>query len=231
MHNKIINLALVAQVAQGLKELKEKMVFIGGAVISLYTDDPAADEIRPTTDIDMTINLANYTEWTLMQERLAELNFYPDPQGQSICSYKYKDISIDIMPADDSSIGISNTWYKPGFNQLQEIKLPEGISINILPSPYFLATKLEAFKDRGKNDFYGSHDYEDIIYLLDNRIAIVDEILEAETDVKEYIKQELTVIKNHPQAEEILAMHIHPLVREERFQILMEKIEKLIIEK
>lgn len=229
MHNKIINLALVAQVAQGLKELKEKMIFIGGAVISLYTDDPAADEIRPTTDIDMTINLANYTEWTQMQERLAELHFHPDPQGQSICSYKYKDISIDIMPADDSSIGVSNTWYKPGFSQLQEIKLPEGISINILSSPYFLATKLEAFKDRGENDFYGSHDFEDIIYLLDNRIAIVDEILEAETDVKEYIKQELTAIKNHPQAEEIIAMHIHPLVREERLQILMEKIEKLII--
>ena len=87
MYNKVINLALVAQVAEGLKELREKMVFIGGAIISLYTDDPAADEIRPTTDIDMTINLANYAEWAKMQERLAELNFYPDPEGQSICSY------------------------------------------------------------------------------------------------------------------------------------------------
>jgi len=229
MHNKVINLALVAQVAQGLEELREKMVFIGGAVISLYTDDPAADEIRPTTDIDMTINLANYTEWAQMQERLAELKFYPDPEGQSICSYKYQDIAIDIMPAEDSSIGVSNRWYKPGFNQLQEIELPEGVNINILPSPYFLATKLEAFKDRGNNDFYGSHDFEDIIYLLDNRIAIVEEILEAEDDVKGYIKQELIKIKNHPQAEEILAMHIHPLVRDERFQILMEKIEQLTI--
>ena len=118
--------------------------------------------------------------------------------------------------------------YQLLIHQLQEIKLPEGVSINILPSPYFLATKLEAFKDRGKNDFYGSHDYEDIIYLLDNRIGIIEEILEAEGEVKDYIKQELTTIINHPQAEEILAMHIHPLVREERFQILMEKIEKLI---
>lgn len=70
MYNKVINLALVAQVAKGLKELKDKMVFIGGAVISLYTDDPSADEIRPTSDIDMTINLANYAEWAKMQERL-----------------------------------------------------------------------------------------------------------------------------------------------------------------
>lgn len=227
MHNKIINLALVAQVAIGLEELREKMVFIGGAVISLYTDDPAAEEIRPTSDIDMTINLANYNEWAQMQERLAELKFYPDPEGHSICSYKYDKIAIDIMPAEDSSIGVSNIWYKPGFKYLQQIELPEGVNINILPSPYFLATKLEAFKDRGANDFYGSHDYEDIIYLLDNRITIVEEILIADEDVRTYIKQEINIIKNHPQANEILAMHIHPLVREERFVMLMDKIEKI----
>lgn len=228
MYNKVINLALVAQVAQGLQELRDKMVFIGGAVISLYTDDPAAEEIRPTADIDMTINLANYHEWAQMQERLAELEFYPDPQGQSICSYKYQDITIDIMPADDSSIGISNIWYKPGFKYLQQIELEDGTSINILPAPYFLATKLEAFKDRGNNDFYGSHDFEDIIYLIDNRTTIVEEIVASDEDIRDYIKTEFTTIKNHPQAEEILAMHIHPLIREERFKILMEKIIKMI---
>ncbi len=229
MHNKVINLALVAQVAKGLKELNDKMVFIGGAVISLYTDDPSADEIRPTSDIDMTINLANYAEWAKMQERLSELNFYPDPQGQSICSYKYQDIAIDIMPAEDSSIGISNQWYKPGFKNLQKIQLEkEGVEINILPAAYFLATKLEAFKDRGKNDFYGSHDFEDIIYLIDNRSTIVSEILKADEEVKHFIKTELTDIKNHKQSDEILAMHIHPLIREERFKILKEKIEKIM---
>jgi len=225
MHNKIINLALVAEVAKGLKELNEKMIFIGGAVISLYTDDPAADEIRPTADIDMTINLANYVEWVQMQERLSELEFYPDPQGQSICSYKFQNIAIDIMPAEDSSIGISNTWYKPGFNYLQTIQLEDGIIIKILSSPYFLATKLEAFKDRGKNDFYGSHDFEDIIYILDNRTTIVEEIIAADSNVKEYIKTELRTIKNHPQSDEILAMHIHPLIREERFNMLLDKIK------
>ena len=225
MHNKVINLALVAQVANGLQELKDKMVFIGGAVISLYTDDPAAEEIRPTSDIDMTINLANYIGWAQMQERLAELGFYPDPQGQSICSYKYQDIAIDIMPADDSSIGVSNIWYKPGFKYLKQITLEDGTTINILPTPYFLATKLEAFKDRGKNDFYGSHDFEDIIYLIDNRTTIVEEILTADEEIRKYIKEELTLIKNHKQADEILAMHIHPLIREERFKMLMEKIE------
>lgn len=163
-----------------------------------------------------------------MQERLAKLEFYPDPQGQSICSYKYQNIAIDIMPADDSSLGVSNLWHKQGFKDLQQVTLEDGTSINILPSPYFLATKLEAFKNRGQNDFYGSHDFEDIMYLLDNRTTLVEEINTADEQVRHFIKKELTIIKNHPQANEILAMHIHPLIREERFKILLEKIERVI---
>lgn len=66
MENKTINIAIVAQVAAALKELKDQMVFVGGAVVSLYTDDPAADEIRPTGDVDMTINLLNFADWARM---------------------------------------------------------------------------------------------------------------------------------------------------------------------
>ena len=87
---------------------------------------------------------------------------------------------------------------------------------------------MEAFKGRGQNDFYGSHDYEDIIYLIDNRTTIVEEVLTSDEDVKQYIKQELTILRNHPQAEEILSMHIHPLIREERFLMLMNKINEII---
>ena len=35
MENKRINLRMVAAVAKGLQELRSKMVFVGGAVISL----------------------------------------------------------------------------------------------------------------------------------------------------------------------------------------------------
>jgi len=98
LENITINKALVKQIATALKELKDIMVFVGGATISLYTDDKAAQEIRPTSDIDMTIKLAySYAEWTKINERLSELGFHPDPEGHAICSYKYKNISIDII--------------------------------------------------------------------------------------------------------------------------------------
>ena len=66
------------------------------------------------------------------------------------------------------------------------------------------------------------------MYLLDNRTTIVAEILASTTDVKTYIREELLKIRNHPQAIEILSMHIHPLIREERFSLLLEKIERIL---
>lgn len=63
MENRTINIGVVAEIAKALAELKNQMVFVGGAVVSLYADDPAADEIRPTADIDMTINLMNFSNW------------------------------------------------------------------------------------------------------------------------------------------------------------------------
>lgn len=231
MYYNPINLELVAKVAKGLKELNDKMVFIGGAVIGLYVDHQAAEEIRPTTDIDMTIDLVNYQHWVQLQERLSELGFFPDPQGYSICSYRFKDIAVDIMPSENSSLGPSNRWYKPGFNCVQQKELKEGITVSILSSPYFLATKLEALQDRGNSDFYSSHDFEDIIYLLDNRDSIVQEIRSSDVDVKKYIQLELKNFLAHPYADELLSMHIHPLIREERFKILKKKLLQIVDDK
>ena len=52
-----VNIQAVGFVAEGLQELRERMVFVGGAVISLYADDPGADLPRPTSDIDLVIEL------------------------------------------------------------------------------------------------------------------------------------------------------------------------------
>jgi hypothetical protein len=226
MENKTINIAIVAQVAAALKELKDKMVFVGGAVVSLYTDDPAADEIRPTGDVDMTINLLNFADWASMQERLADLGFSPDPNGHAIINYLYKGISVDIMPSEDSALGPANKWYKVGFNNLWTINV-ENEEISILSAACFLATKFEAFKDRG-GDYRTSHDFEDIIYVLDNRTTIVEEIENEQAEIITYLKQEFQKIYNHASFEEIISVHIHPIMIEERLPLVLEKIEKII---
>ncbi len=146
MKNRIINIAAVAEVAGALQDLKQQMVFVGGAVVSLYTDDPAADEIRPTQDIDMTLNIMSLGHWQKVQQRLKELGFHPDPFGHAICSYKYQDIPVDIMASEEGPLGPANTWYKVGFENLWNVKVLDQ-EIYILSAPCYLATKFEAFNN------------------------------------------------------------------------------------
>jgi len=227
MENIIINKTLVRDVANALSELKEIMVFVGGATISLYTDDLAAHEIRPTSDIDMTIKLThNYAEWAKINERLSELGFYPNPEGHAICSYKYKNIDVDIMASEDGHMGQANRWYKIGFKNLQTVSIDDE-EISILTAPCFLATKFEAFNDRGK-DYRTSHDFEDSIYVIDNRTTIVKEIELDDQEVRDYLKLELNKILDMTSRYEILSCHIHPLVLEERIPILEAKIIEIV---
>lgn len=219
-------MGVVEEVALALADLKDQMVFVGGAVVSLYANDPVADEIRPTSDIDMTINLVNFSNWAALQEKLATLKIYPDPFGHSICSYRHKDIPLDIIPANDSDIGESNRWYSYGFENLWQVNANK-VTIKILPAPCYLAAKFDAFNDRGK-DYRTSHDFEDIIYVIDNRTEIVDDISKSHPHIISFLKQELSKAFNGGFWEDILLAHIHPLLLEERAPILTEKIQTII---
>lgn len=226
MENRTINIAVVAEVAKALQDIKEQMVFVGGAVVSLYTDDPAADEIRPTQDIDMTLNIVNLSHWEKVQDQLGVLGFHPDPFGQSICSYKYNDIPVDIMATEDGPLGPANRWYKIGFENLWTAKAKDQ-EIKILSAPCYLATKFEAFNDRG-SDYRTSHDIEDIIYVLDNRIGIVEEIQKDDYRIATFIKEQLQKIMSKGMMQEVLIAHIHPLMLEERLPIVVEKINQIL---
>jgi hypothetical protein len=48
-------------------------------------------------------------------------------------------------------------------------KLSNDLEIRVVTAPYFIATKLEAYKGRGKGDFVGSHDLEDLVSVVDGR--------------------------------------------------------------
>lgn len=217
---------MVAEVAKALKDFKDQVVFVGGAIVSLYADDPAAEEIRPTQDIDMTLNIINLTKWNEIQNTLASLGIHPDPFGHAICSYRYKDIPIDIMPAEDSPLGPANRWYKIGFNNL---KITNALDqeIQILPIPCYLATKFEAFNSRGK-DYRTSHDMEDIIYVIDNNSTIVEEVLESDIRIREFLIEQLQIIKDKQLLEEITMSHIHPIMLEERMPIVIDKINQIL---
>lgn len=46
------NLHMLEMVAKGLQSLKDEVVFVGGAVTSLYINDPAAPPVTASDDVD-----------------------------------------------------------------------------------------------------------------------------------------------------------------------------------
>lgn len=226
MKNRTINLGVVAEIAQALGDLNESVVFVGGAVVSLYADDPAADEIRPTQDVDLTLKLLDYDQQAL-DAKLAQRGFHPDLHGHAICTYKYNDITVDIMASTDSMRGPTNRWYSIGFDSIQTIQV-ENISVQIFSAACYLATKFEAYNHRGGGDYRTSHDFEDIIYVVDNCTSIVEEVRVADKRIKDFLKSEFEKILNTPYAEEILSAQLHPLILEKRYPLLLAKINEML---
>lgn len=72
-----------------------------------------------------------------------------------------------------------------------ERTLPSSAVIRVVSPPYLLATKLEAFRGRGGDDFLGSRDFGDIIALVDGREELVDEVANADDDVRGYLAKEI----------------------------------------
>lgn len=53
-----------------------------------------------------------------------------------------------------------------------------------------MATKIEAFKGRGRGDFLASHDLEDVVSVVDGRETLGAEVRDAEVDLSEYVRRE-----------------------------------------
>ena len=129
------------------------------------------------------------------------------------------------MATEVGPLGPTNHWYKIGFENLWTAKAKEQ-DIKILSAPCYLATKFEAFNNRG-SDYRTSHDIEDIIYVLDNRMNIVNEIANDDLRIANFIKNQLQNISNKDMMQEVLMAHIHPLMLEERLPIVEEKITQI----
>lgn len=221
-----IDIESIIEVASALGELNEKSAFVGGAIVGLYVDDPAADELRPTKDIDIAFEIVTLGRLEKIRQLLATKGFYPDPEENVVCRFVYKGILVDVMSTKEIGWAPANSWFRKGFEHLETISLDEHTSIHILPLAYFLASKFEASHNRGK-DPRTSHDLEDIIYVLDNRINLVDVILSAPDHVLTQLQSEFATLLM-PEMEEAIMGHMNPFSRKDRFPLLIGKLQAII---
>lgn len=197
----------IKAVKHALQELNDEVVYVGGATVSLYADR-AVNDIRPTDDIDVIVEVVNYNQRQQLEDRLRDKGFANDVESGIICRYKVKGIIVDIMPTDDPSIGFHNKWYPAGFENSVSCALDESVTIKILTAPYFLATKLEAFKSRGGGDGRISHDFEDIVFVLENRKALWEELDTCDTPLKTYLITEFEELLANPRIDEWIESNV-----------------------
>ena len=221
-----IDIESIIEVATALGELNQKTVFVGGAVVGLYADDPAADELRPTKDIDIAFEIVTLGQLENIRQVLSGKGFHPDPEENVICRFLYNGILVDVMSTKEIGWAPANSWFKEGFEHLEIVTLKKTTAIRILPIAYFLATKFEAFHSRGK-DPRTSHDLEDIIFVMDNRLNMVEEILTSPQHVLHHLQFEFTNLLS-PTMEEAVYGHMNPLSRKDRFPLLMNKLHEVI---
>ena len=208
MVNSYRNIVRIKAVAKVLQELNNKVVFVGGAVVDLYADDPTRGEIRPTDDVDVFMEILSYVHNVQIEEKLREIGFKNDMESNVICRYKYHDIIVDVMPDDENILGFANPWYKKGINSCQFVKLDD-IEITILEVTYFLATKFEALNSKRHGDDYRlNSDFEDIVYIFDNRTSILQDILSGDDFVYQFLESSISSLLVRSNIEEEISANL-----------------------
>jgi len=224
MKNTRINRIATIQVAKALGKLNEQVVFVGGAVVSLYIDDPAADDVRPTQDIDLTFEIVSPNQLEQLREELNQRGFQQHAEDSVMCRFRLEDKKVDVMSTQEVGWAPANRWFKKGFENSFPLPLDD-ITIRLMPFPYFLATKFEAFRSRGRRDPRMSHDFEDIVYLLNYTSYFPEAIQSAEEEVKMYLVVCLNEILNDSALQEAVISHMYYEEQEERLQMIIDQIK------
>ena len=220
------NVAKLELVAQALGDLREQLLFVGGCAVDLLLTDAAAAPSRVTYDVDLVAQVAALTGYHRLEEAFVSRGFKRDmSEDAPICRWRLGFVEVDLMPADRRILGFANRWYPLAITSASVVALPSGQQIRLISAPVFLATKFEAFADRGKGDLLGSHDLEDIINVLDGRPEVVEEIARSPIELQRYLADKVGTLLAMPNFMDALQGMVFPDESlSERVQVLAERL-------
>ena len=201
------NIARIKTVHFALEELSSDVVFVGGATVSLYSTRPEI-ETRPTDDVDIVVEIMHYKDYAAIEEKLRSKGFVNDVESGVICRYKIRGVTVDVMPTSEEILGFSNRWYKTAFTKSIRVDVGGGVFVKIFSAPYFLATKLDAFVDRGENEGRFSSDFEDVVHVLNNRQQVWAEMRDTDVQIKEYLREEFRKLLDQKYIDEWVSVHL-----------------------
>ncbi|MBI5706006.1 MAG: nucleotidyl transferase AbiEii/AbiGii toxin family protein [Armatimonadetes bacterium] len=211
-----------------LKDLASELVFVGGSAIGLYLTEPQVRDPRPTEDVDVICEAFTRADWYGYCERIRLLGFAEDVESQVICRFRRDDLVIDVMPLSEDVLGFSNRWYEYAFENASRTPLANGLEIRLPDAATALACKVEAFADRGKDDFYVSKDFEDIVMLLDGRAQLGEEVQSADADLRHFLQSHFRTWLERTECLEAVAGHLPPdAASQARRTIVFERMSSI----
>lgn len=219
------NLPHLRHIAEALGELREQVVFVGGAVAGLLVTDPLADSVRATRDVDAVVN-ANRAMFHRVEEAVEQRGFARDLHSDVICRWVHKDSGLlfDLMPVQPEVLGFSNRWYPYAVETAFSLHLGAGLTIRLLSAVAFVATKLEAFAGRGNGDFMSSHDLEDVLNIVDGREELADEMAAAPVELRRAVAAAFAPLLKNPDFLNVLPGLI---AEPERAGLVMDRLKAL----
>jgi hypothetical protein len=222
------NIELLKRVARRLGPLLHEVVLVGGCATSLLITDEAAAEVRPTFDVDVIAEITSYAGYEAFSERLRSLHFREDlSEGAPRCRWLIDGMKLDVMPLDEKILGFTNRWYRAAMDGAIESEVEPTLRIRVITAPYFVATKLDAFKGRGRGDYTSSHDLEDLLAVIDGRETAVEEIAGA-GEVRFYIAGQFQTLLETPAFMDALSGYLLPdASSQNRLPILLNRLMEI----
>jgi hypothetical protein len=215
--------------ARRLRPLLGELVFVGGTVTGLLITDEAAACPRPTLDVDAIAEITSYAEYAAFGDRLRALGFREDTSEDApLCRWVHRGTILDVMPLDEKVLGFSNRWYRAAMKSAAVRRLADDLEIRVVTAPYYVATKLAAFKGRGKGDLFGSRDLEDLISVVDGRAELVAELKSGAADLRAYVRAGIRALLAMPGFSDALPGYLLPdAPSQSRIGIVLRRLEQL----
>lgn len=196
----------VRRTAIALGGLLNEVVFVGGQMVPFFITDRGLHRMRPTDDVDVVVECRTRHAYHEFAQRLQAVGFHLDQSpGAPVCRYRTTDgLVLDAMPLDGEILGFSNQWYPLVMDTAVSVDLTAGVVIRTAHPTALLATKWEAFLDRGYDDPFGSHDLEDLLMLIAGRPELENELRSLSLEVRTFIADSARLLRAAPWFDDVL---------------------------
>jgi len=215
-----------------LGPLVDEVVFVGGATVHLWLTEPGAPPARATEDVDVICEVASRAEYYRLGEKLRERGLQEAAGAPVLCRWQSDEprLILDVMPTDAEILGFSNLWYEEAIATAATITLDSGAEIRAATPVLLMATKLCAWKGRGRGDLLRSLDVHDVLTLIDGRPESIEEIKAAPSAIATYIKEELIDLRAEPYFDYAVegATATYGPIGVDRAQLVRDRIEELL---